>query len=212
MHERPLNDVQAEDILLRLLQNGYSVNLDHCEWEHAKRVAAYTKLLLRTTARRGLQKGLTQQDVSNIITAARFHDIGKALLLPEATLSQEAHTTLGAKKIVEALWETEIDIDLQSCIFTVVRSHHERWDGFGYPDGLKGEETPLAAQIVALANSYDCLRVHEYKSLANTHEDAVNKIIREKRYAFSPAKVELFLQSNEEIAQKFEQFSIRKLA
>jgi putative two-component system response regulator len=152
--------------------------------EHAQRVGRTVALLAATV-------GVEDADVEVLLRAAPLHDIGKigvpdAILLKSAPLSAEefavmqAHTTIGA----QILSGSEFAI-LQTAE-RIAASHHERWDGAGYPYGLAGEAIPLAGRLVALADVFDAL-VHErpYK-LAWSLERAVEEIVSLSETHFDP--------------------------
>ncbi|MDR1410215.1 MAG: HD domain-containing protein [Oscillospiraceae bacterium] len=205
MQKEP-HTLQAEDIVRQLFKQGYSIELDEYDAEHAKRTAMLTELMLKTLARQRRPKALTDAVIANIITAARLHNIGKALIWPKyepITAPKEAHTTLGSKKMIEALWESNIDIDLLSCIFMVVRNHHERWDGKGYPDRLKGTKIPFAVQIVSLASYYDQLCFNRNQETSLSYKAAAKIITQQTGHAFSPSTVRLFLHSGDAIQRCF---------
>ena len=149
--------------------------------------------------------------------ASLLHDIGKvgipdSILLKPGKLTREEfeemkkHTTIGAQTLKDAypfysensVFRMAIDIAL---------SHHERWDGKGYPAGLKGEEIPLSAQIVAICDVYDALRSTRTYKPAYSHEESLSEIRRECGTHFNPAVCDAFFHSSEEIRHIFDSFS-----
>jgi putative two-component system response regulator len=158
--------------------------------EHAQRVG-------RTVAQLGVQMGLSGGEVEVLLRAAPLHDIGKigvpdAILLKSSALTDEefavmrAHTLIGAQILSGSEFET-----LQTAE-RIAASHHERWDGAGYPNRLAGESIPLAGRLVAVADVFDAL-VHErpYKQ-AWPLEQAVEEIISLRGTHFDPDVVSAF--------------------
>ncbi len=177
-----------EDALVRLaLAAEYR---DDNTWEHTQRVGAMA-------ARLGRHMGLDDSEVELIRAAAPLHDLGKlaipdSILLKPGRLAEEeyevvkTHAELGAR-ILE---------DSSAALFRtaerICRSHHERWDGAGYPEGLRAEDIPLVGRLVAVADVFDIL-VHErpYKEGMST-EDAAEELRRNAGTQFDPAIVEAF--------------------
>ncbi len=133
---------------------------------HVQRVKEYTRILAEELMKRYPKYGLTPHKVSVIAEASTLHDIGKiaipdSILLkpgrftPEEFEEMKKHTTLGSEllKNVHDMWDEEYgDVTYDIC-----RHHHEKYDGKGYPDGLAGEEIPISAQLVSVADCYDAL-------------------------------------------------------
>lgn len=87
----------------------------------------------------------------------------------------------------------------------IVRYHHEKWDGTGYPCGLKGEEIPLEARIVALVDVYDALRQKKFHREGLSHKDALEVIKNEKGKSFDPELVDIFVDNNKEFEKIYEE-------
>jgi len=161
---------------------------DPCTRGHCEEVSWWA-------TRIALQVGLSEQEIEDIKLAGIVHDIGKinvpedvlqkpTLLTAEEFGKMKKHAAWGAK-IVEALKKKDIA--------RIVRHHHERYDGTGYPDHLQGEEIPLGARIVAVAESFDCMvRGSPYKS-ACTVEDALAELRRCSGTQLDPGVVLAFL-------------------
>ena len=146
--------------------------------EHIKRIKYFTRVLLKYLQKDFPKYGLTQEQINSIVRASSLHDIGKigisdAILLKPGELTEEefeivkTHTTIGCE-IMEAFCRKR-DEFYQYC-YDICRYHHERWDGGGYPDGLAGDQIPLCAQVVAVADVYDALvseRIHK-EAFANS--------------------------------------------
>ena len=127
--------------------------------------------------------------------ASALHDIGKIaidekILNKPGRLTQEEfeemkkHTVYGADMLYKLVNFNEEPL-LQTA-YQIARSHHERWDGRGYPDGLKGDEIPMSAQIVSLADVYDALTSERCYKKAFSHETAIRMILNGECGAFNP--------------------------
>jgi HD-GYP domain-containing protein (c-di-GMP phosphodiesterase class II) len=147
--------------------------------------------------------------ISVLSEAAPLHDIGKismedAILRKEGSLNTEelksiqSHPALGAQIIDSVLAETESS-DYLTTAREMAYCHHEKWDGSGYPQGLKGEEIPLSARIMALADVYDALRSERSYKEAYSAEEAKRIMLEESGRQFDPELVEVFLEHLEEI-------------
>ena len=169
--------------------------------EHVKRVKAYTRILGENMMLKYPKYGITPRMLDVIADASVLHDVGKigipdSILLKPGKLSDEeyeimkTHTTIGCEffKNVEGMWDEEY----ARASYEICRHHHERFDGKGYPDHLKGDEIPIAAQLVSVADVYDAL-VHKrcYKD-AFTKEKAFDMILRGECGTFSPELMECF--------------------
>lgn len=174
--------------------------------EHIRRIKDYTRIMAEEYMREFPEKGLTPELVTIIVSASPLHDIGKiaisdtVLLKPGKLTEKEfdymkSHTICGCE-ILENLkeaWSKEYGRISQE----ICRYHHERYDGKGYPDGLKGEEIPLSAQIVAVADVYDAL-VHErvYKA-AISKEESYRMIMNGECGAFAPEMLQCLTNCRE---------------
>lgn len=169
--------------------------------EHVKRVKVFTKILGTCLMREYPEYGLTPERVEMISKASALHDIGKiaipdSILLKPGRLTEDefeimkSHTTRGSDILskIEGIWEDEY----QETSLEICRHHHERYDGKGYPDGLKGEEIPLSAQIVAVADVYDALVSERVYKSEYSNEQAFHMIINGECGLFSPKILESF--------------------
>ncbi len=168
---------------------------DDMTGRHTMRVGALAGLI-------AARLGLSEEEARTIRMAAPLHDIGKIgipddILLkpgryePHEFERMKTHTLIGADIVQESSFE------LLKLAGTIARSHHEKWDGTGYPDGLRGEDIPLAARIVALADYYDALTHERPYKRAWTQEETVEEIKRQRGLHFDPAVVDAFLQAYE---------------
>ena len=154
-------------------------------------------------------QSLTYDFIRMLQQACLLHDIGKdsipdSILLKPGKLTREEfdevkkHTTIGAETLEQTYQELPRGTIFQMAV-DIARAHHERWDGKGYPGGLKGDEIPLSAQIVAICDVYDALRsVRPYKP-ALTHEESMLELRRECGTQFNPALCDAFFHCAEEI-------------
>lgn len=169
--------------------------------EHIRRIKYFTRIMLKYLMKYFPKYGLTQEQVDEIARAAAVHDIGKigipdAILLKPGKLTPEefeimkTHTTIGCD-VLEKFKENQDEEFYQYC-YDICRYHHERWDGNGYPDHLVGDEIPISAQIVAIADVYDALvSTRVYKS-AYANNIAYDMIMNGECGQFSPDVLECF--------------------
>jgi len=186
------------DILSAIL--GYAVESRSGErGTHMTNVSRITGLLLHRLLERTDRCPIGPEDIETVCIASSLHDIGK-LLIPEGILTKptaltpgefdivKQHTRLGAKIISDLPIyqnETIIKYALEIC-----RWHHERWNGEGYPDGLKGEDIPIAAQVVSLADAYDALTSKRCYKEALSHEKSLEMIRGGECGSFNPLLLE----------------------
>lgn len=177
---------------------------------HILRVNTITKYLLKQLVQRTDQYFLSKADISLISTASALHDIGK-ISIPDTILNKpgrltaeefeiiKTHAMVGADMLSDLPIEQQ-EAPLVKVASEICRWHHERYDGNGYPDGLKGEEIPIAAQVVALADVYDALTSERCYKKAYSHEESLKMILEGQCGAFNPA----LLLCLEEIANLLE--------
>ena len=173
---------------------------------HVLHIHTMTELLLKHLVHMTDQYPLSQKEISLISTASALHDIGKIGIADEilnkpGKLTKEefeiikTHSMIGASMLEELPFHQ--DEPLVKTAYEICRWHHERYDGGGYPDGLKGEEIPISAQIVSLADVYDALISERVYKKAYTHEQAMVMILGGECGAFNP----VLLQCLEDIAE-----------
>jgi len=166
---------------------------------HVIHVRALTELLLNHLARKTDHYRLSAQDISMISTASALHDIGK-ISIDEKILNKpgrfteeefaimKGHSLAGAEMLNNL--PIHQDDPLVKVAHDICRWHHERWDGRGYPDGLKGDAIPISAQIVALADVYDALTSKRCYKNAFSHEEAIRMVLDGQCGAFNPLLLE----------------------
>ncbi len=164
---------------------------DHYTYSHSDNVTRYAELIAR-------QMGVDMLYIENIKDSCQLHDLGKIgvhdniLSKPDALTQEEfneikQHAEKGAQ-ILEPLKFLDNVID-------IVKHHHERWDGKGYPDGLKGESIPLGARIMTVADSYDAMvSARPYRKVGLSVNEAIEEIRRNSGAQFDPVVVEAFLK------------------
>ncbi len=175
--------------------------------QHIIRTQHFVKMLadhLRTHPR--FRHHLTPENIETLFKSAPLHDIGKVgvpdnILLKRGRLTEEEfaiikhHTSLGHKVLARAEEMAGLTQEMSFLKYAkeVARSHHEKWDGSGYPDGLKGEEIPVSARLMALADVYDALRAKRVYKEPMSHETAKSIILGEKGKHFDPAVADAFV-------------------
>ena len=184
---------------------------------HVKHVRKLTEMMLEHLMRKTDRYRITSSDRSTIAAASTLHDLGK-LSIPDSILNKpgrltpeefeimKTHTTIGAD-MLEGMVQYR-DSALVRAARDICRWHHERYDGSGYPDGLKGEEIPISAQVVALVDVYDALTSDRVYKKAFPHEKAMHMILNGDCGAFNPLLIDCLIDLQDRIvAEKDEQDS-----
>lgn len=182
---------------------------------HIRRVKAFTGILAKHVMEDYPEYGLTEEKVNIITVASALHDIGKimipdAILLKPGKLTTEefeyvrSHSLRGYEMIesIADLWEEEY----VQCCLEVTRSHHEKYDGSGYPDGLKEDEIPISAQIVSMADCFEVLLSENVYKSAIPFEEAFNMVLQGECGVFSYKMFEVFRKAKEELQECAESF------
>jgi HD-GYP domain-containing protein (c-di-GMP phosphodiesterase class II) len=157
--------------------------------EHCENVAKWAS----TTARK---LNMNDDEVKNVYWASMLHDIGKIgistrVLRKRAALTEDdwilikMHPTIGSN-IVSS-------IDALPALAPTISAHQEKFDGTGYPKGLKGEDIPLGARILGIADAYQAMVEHRYYREARTHEEAINELEKVKGSQFDPEVLDVFI-------------------
>lgn len=187
---------------------------------HCLNIFAITGILLQSLISKTDRYNLTSKDISMITIASALHDIGK-ISIPSAILNKPArltaeefdimktHTTTGASLLDEL--PIYRDDPLVKVAHDICRWHHERYDGKGYPDGLKGDEIPISAQIVALADVYDALTSERCYKKAFSHEKAFDMIQNGECGQFSPLLLECLSDTHTAIIKELQCHSTAKI-
>ena len=180
---------------------------------HVSHIKILTEMLLDKLMQKTDKYNLSWSQRMMIITASALHDIGKVgieekiinkteKLTEEESNEMKMHTLIGAA-MIENLDEYK-DEELMQIAYGICRGHHERYDGKGYPDGLKGDDIPIGAQVVALADEYDRLVMGRPNKKSVSHEQAVNMIKDRECGKFNPILVEFFLEISDEIKARLQ--------
>jgi putative two-component system response regulator len=152
---------------------------------------------------------LTGQFIEDLVQCSILHDIGK-VAIPDSVLfnpskfnlvefeTMKQHSEYGAKAIEDAIRESEDEDSHLLLARDIAYFHHERWDGSGYPNGLKGEQIPLCARIVALADVYDALTTERRYKRPYTHDEAKQVITQGRAMHFDPKLVDAFMDADED--------------
>lgn len=184
---------------------------------HVEHIATIVNVLLSQLRIYDPSLALDRADVACITMASALHDIGKIAvpskiinkpgrLTDEEFAVMRTHSARGAE-MLESLPLSQQE-PLVRCARDICRWHHERWDGRGYPDGLSGDEIPLSAQVVALADVYDALTSERVYKPAYDHDKAVAMILGGECGAFSPALLACFEEAAEKIRCELERCSV----
>jgi putative two-component system response regulator len=191
-------DVMSSIVEFRSLESG----------QHVKRMKFFSKILAEWVMKNAPEYGLTEKDVEKISEASVLHDMGKitipdsVLLKPGKLTSEEfdvmkTHTEKGAEIVQELEWAQ--DEESHKLSYEICRYHHEKYDGKGYPEGLKGEEIPISAQIVSLADVFDALTSKRVYKAAYTCDEAYHMIMNGECGAFSPLMLKCLEQELPEL-------------
>ena len=162
---------------------------------HVRHIRIITELLLHRLLEFSSRYSITAEQQDMIPLASALHDIGKigidekilnkpGRLTPEEFEVMKTHSMLGAQMLHDL--DNFAEQPLLQTAYEIARWHHERWDGRGYPDGLKGDEIPISAQLVSLADVYDALTSERCYKKAFSHEKAVQMILNGECGAFNP--------------------------
>ncbi|TVR00105.1 MAG: response regulator [Desulfovibrionales bacterium] len=184
---------------------------------HLERIQGYSRLLAEALDREVFPE-VNRQFIDTIHATSPLHDVGKVgipdriLLKPDRLNDEEfaiikTHTTIGFETLRSAIQKNPKAVYLRMSA-DIARSHHERWDGSGYPDGLQGEAIPLAARILAVADVYDALISKRVYKEAFTHEATRSLILEGRGSHFDPRIVDTFLEVEDRIlavARKFQE-------
>ena len=173
---------------------------------HLRRTQHYVRALARTLSKHPKFSALlTPKNIGMLFKSVPLHDIGKVglpdrVLLKPGKLTEEefeimkTHTTLGRDAIAQAEQAVGVELDFFTFAKEIAYSHQEKWDGTGYPQGLAGDEIPVSARLMAVADVYDALISRRVYKAAMSHDDAVAIIAQTRGRHFDPDVVDAFLE------------------
>ena len=174
---------------------------DHTTHDHLKRVQTYAIQI-------GEDLALSQEELDALRAASLLHDIGK-LAIPEQILSKPGRLTPEEfeKMKIHPIVGSEIlsRVQFPYPVYPIVRSHHERWDGRGYPDGLRGNAIPIGARILAVVDCFDALTSERPYRRARSAEEAISHIREESGKSYDPLVVECLKRRYEELEQRIKE-------
>jgi putative two-component system response regulator len=186
--------------------------------KHLERIRYYAQVIAQALETNNNFSGeIDKQFIDNIYLSSPLHDIGKVgipdcVLLKPSRLDDEefnlmkSHTNIGFQTLNEALTKYP-QADYLRMSAEIALSHHEKFDGSGYPNGLKGNEIPLSAQIVAIADVYDALTSNRVYKSAFSHNVAKGIIIEESNTHFNPEMVDAFLSKENEFMEIYSKYT-----
>ena len=202
-----LNIQKMNDIQKKVIRNvaGVIEERDSATGEHTERTTTYAEEICNELIRTGKYTDVLDEDmVYRITQSAALHDIGK-IKTPDAVLNKpgkltpeefeiiKKHTIDGGK-IIRQIFQDIDDKEYEEIAYDIVMYHHEKWDGSGYPEGLKGEEIPLCARIMAVADVFDALVSERVYKSAMSIEKSLEIIAEDSGKHFDPDVTEAFLR------------------
>lgn len=211
------NVLKMQDGLIVLIADMVE-NRDSDTGNHIQKTASYVQIILNGLLRKGYyEEQLTPQFVEYVVKSAPLHDTGK-IKIPDKILNKpgkftpeefeimKTHVVFGKEILDKAIHTVEGESYLSEAR-NMAAYHHERWDGKGYPEGLKGEEIPLSARIMAVADVFDALTSKRVYKPAFPMDTALEIIREGKGSQFDPKCVEVFLEAIPEIEAVLQKYS-----
>lgn len=212
-----LEDVKEKGEQIENMQNGLIYILadlvesrDKCTGDHVRKTAAYVKLILDALQEKGLYADeIDEEFVKDVYNSAPLHDVGK-IKVPDAILNKpgkldddefeemKKHTTAG-QEIIESAMELVGESGYLNSALDLATYHHEKWDGSGYPKGLKGEEIPLSARIMAVSDVFDALMSKRSYKKPFTFEQAMDIIKDGAGKHFDPVIANVFVENADKV-------------
>ena len=212
-----IEDIKTKGEQIEKLQSGLIYILadmvesrDKCTGEHIKKTAGYVRLILDLLQENEVYPGQVNDEfIQSVINSAPLHDVGKIkvsdlILNKTSRLDDDEYTrmkqhTLFGKDVIERAKSLSPDSDYLDEALNLALYHHEKWDGTGYPSGLKGEEIPLSARIMAVSDVFDALLSTRSYKKPFTFEQAMDIIKEGSGTSFDPAIVKLFVDNPERV-------------
>ena len=216
IYERTRNSDMLISILSHIVEfrNGES-------GQHVLHIKKITDTLLRALLNRTQEYNFTEDEIGTIATASSMHDIGK-ITIPDEILNKPGKLTkeefeimkqhsMNGANMLDAIQFFKKE-PLMKYAYDICRWHHERWDGRGYPDGLKGNDIPISAQVVSIADVYDALTSERCYKKAFTHEKALEMIRNNECGVFNPLLLECLNDVADRLPQELNDNTTSKLS
>lgn len=214
--ERILN-FESRDIVIFAMANLAEAR-DNDTGNHLERIRYYSKVLAEKIFDENINNEVTPLFIDNLLMTSPLHDIGKIgipdfVLLKPGRLDEKEyaimkqHTNIGYEAL-NAATEKYPNAEYLKMSAEIALYHHEKYDGTGYPYGLKGEDIPLCARIVALADVYDALVSKRIYKSAMPHDMAKSIIVSERGKHFDPAVVDAFLKGEDQFVKILDRFKV----
>ena len=212
-----IEDIKTKGEQIEKLQSGLIYILadmvesrDKCTGDHIKKTAGYVRLILDLLKENEVYPGQVNDEfIQSVINSAPLHDVGKIkvsdlILNKTSRLDDDEYTkmkqhTLFGKDVIERARSLSPDSDYLDEALNLALYHHEKWDGTGYPSGLKGEEIPLSARIMAISDVFDALLSTRSYKKPFTFEQAMDIIKEGSGTSFDPTLVKLFVDNPERV-------------
>lgn len=223
-----VTDIRHKNETIRKMHDAFLLTLadmvenrDQNTGDHIRKTAAYVKIILEELKREGVYKEqLTDKFVRNVVSSAPLHDVGKinvsdVILNKPGKLTDEefeimkTHTTAGGN-IISSLIDKVPDSDYLYEAKNLAMYHHEKWNGKGYPSGLSGEDIPLSARVMAVADVFDALISNRCYKKGFPYEKAFGIIREERGRQFDPQIVDAFFAAEDQILEVADKFSERE--
>jgi putative two-component system response regulator len=196
--------VRAKDAIVFAMAD-LAETRDNETGNHIRRTQHYVRALAEGCVEQGLYTdALSAETIALLFKSAPLHDIGK-IAIPDSILLKpgrltpkefevmKTHAMLGSRAIANAQANLGADSSFLQIAAEIAETHHERWNGTGYPNGLQGDQIPLSGRLMAIADVYDALVSERVYKAAISHADAVAMIAKERGRHFDPALVDVFL-------------------
>ena len=212
LRERNLRQQRKRQILIVEFRNGES-------GLHVQHIRVLTEKILDHLLEKTSDYKISAEEQDNIPLASALHDIGK-ITIDENILNKPGRLTKEEFEVIKThcmqganmlrRLENFEDEPLLQTAYDIARWHHERWDGRGYPDGLKGNDIPISAQIVSLADVYDALTSERCYKEAFSHETAMRMILNGECGAFNPLLLECLTDIQAELQEKLQSIAVNR--
>lgn len=213
-----IDEVQRKSEQVVRLQDGLVLVLadmvesrDKCTGDHVRKTAAYCEIILRQMQKEGIYADrLSEEFITEVVSSAPLHDVGKikvsdtilnkpGRLTDEEFRAMKNHTSAGGEIIDKVIVAVGEESDYLTEAKNLASYHHEKWDGSGYPNGLKGEEIPLSSRVMAIADVFDALVSRRSYKEPFSVEKAFDIIRSDAGTHFDPLIVKAFLDAEDEI-------------